>query len=150
MEAKKDISKKDIRWKQRFQNFSRAYNLLSEAFENDIDNLSALEQEGIIQRFEYTFELGWKTFKDYLDYSGIILSEITPRKVIKECATKGIFAEAGIDPEVYLDMMLERNLLSHTYDFDVFSKSLENIKKLYLPALSSQYNFFASKEPNYA
>ena len=48
--------KKEIRWKQRFQNFNRAYNLLNCALEkNDIDDLSNLEQEGVIQRFEYTY-----------------------------------------------------------------------------------------------
>ena len=51
----------DIRWKQRFSNFKRAFLLLREAMENDLVQLSQLEKEGIIQRFEYTFELGtWK------------------------------------------------------------------------------------------
>ena len=63
--------KKEVRWKQRFQNFSRAYNLLNSVLEeNDIDDLSNLEQEGVIQRFEYTYELAWKTLKDYLEYNG--------------------------------------------------------------------------------
>ncbi|MDR0328972.1 MAG: nucleotidyltransferase substrate binding protein [Planctomycetaceae bacterium] len=73
----------DIRWKQRFQNFRRAFGLLREAVEGrNIDEYSDLEQEGIIQRFEYTFELGWKTFKDYLEFKGIAPSEMTPRQVI--------------------------------------------------------------------
>ena len=105
----------DIRWKQRFQNFRRAFNLLRSALE-DTNEYSDLELEGIIQRFEYTFELSWKTFKDYLEHSGIILEEVTPRKIIKECANKGIFAAAGMSADVYLNMMLERNALSHTYD----------------------------------
>jgi len=55
-----------IRWRQRFENFERAFLLLREAFEKDPAAMSDLEKEGAIQRFEYTFELAWKTLKDYL------------------------------------------------------------------------------------
>ncbi|HEY5585015.1 MAG TPA: nucleotidyltransferase substrate binding protein [Ruminiclostridium sp.] len=73
----------DIRWKQRFQNFDRAFLLLRSVFEEkDRGEFSQLEQEGIILRFEYTYELAWKTMKDYLLDNGIvILNEITPRNV---------------------------------------------------------------------
>ena len=60
------------RLKQRFNNFQKAYNLLKSVFENkSINDLSILEKEGVIQRFEYTYELAWKTLKDYfgLTYS---------------------------------------------------------------------------------
>ena len=132
----------DVRWKQRFQNYERAFNRLKSALQNDIEQLSELEQEGIIQRFEYTFELAWKVFKDYLDYSSVLLSEATPRKVIKECASLGIFDEAGIDGEVYLEMMLSRNLLSHTYDQERFMEALVKIKNIYLAELEKEYVFF--------
>jgi hypothetical protein len=57
----------DIRWKQRFQNFDRAFVLLRSALEEKpIAQFNRLEQEGLIQRFEYTYELAWKTAKDYL------------------------------------------------------------------------------------
>ncbi len=46
-----------IRWKQRFQNFENANMLLSEACVLDFDTLNYLEKEGVIQRFDYTFEL---------------------------------------------------------------------------------------------
>ena len=57
----------DIRWKQRFQNFSRGLTLLSQALENGPSALNQLEQEGVVQRFEFTFELAWKTMKDYME-----------------------------------------------------------------------------------
>lgn len=47
----------DIRWKQRFQNFDRAFVLLRDALENGPDSLNQLEKEGVIQRFEFSFEL---------------------------------------------------------------------------------------------
>lgn len=60
----------DIRWKQRFQNFDRAFVLLREAMKNGPSGLNLLEKEGVTQRFEYSFELVWKTLKDYLEEGG--------------------------------------------------------------------------------
>ena len=139
----------DIRWKQRFQNFRRAFDLLREALTSkDLDEYSDLEREGIIQRFEYTFELGWKTFKDYLEFNDVLLTEATPRKVIKECAATNIFSEAGIIPEVFLEMMLERNALLHTYDFERFKQVVVRIKERYLPELEKTYQYFMNMEAN--
>ncbi|MDR0454904.1 MAG: nucleotidyltransferase substrate binding protein [Deferribacteraceae bacterium] len=79
-----NIDNDDVRWKQRFQNFCRAFDHIHSALEDkNIDGFSELEQEGIIQRFEYTFELGWRTFKDYLEFSGVKLTEVTPQIIYK-------------------------------------------------------------------
>ena len=134
--------KKEIRWKQRFQNFNRAYNLLNCALEeNDIDDLSNLEQEGVIQRFEYTYELACKTLKDYLEYNGVNITEITARSVFKEAYSSGIIKNS----EIFIDMMLSHNLLSHTYDFNKFRDILIKVKKDYLPELSDLYLFFMDR-----
>ena len=61
---------KDIRWKQRFENFDKAYKLLEKY--STKKKLSELEQAGIIQFFEMTFELGWKVLKDRLESDGYI------------------------------------------------------------------------------
>jgi nucleotidyltransferase substrate binding protein (TIGR01987 family) len=140
---------KDARWRQRFQNYSRAFSLLRDALEGkNIGGYSALEQEGVIQRFEYTFELGWKTLKDYLEYSGVSLAEATARSVIKECAAVGVFASASIDGNIYLEMMLARNALSHMYDFERFAGVIAKMKSDYLPQLKKEYDFFVGKEMN--
>jgi len=137
----------DIRWKQRFQNYRRAFGLLREALgDKNLEEYSDLEQEGIIQRFEYTFELCWKTFKDYLEFSGVKLTEETPRKVIKECAAVNIFGEAEMNPEVFLEMMLARNALSHTYDFEQFKQVIVQLKEQYFDELEKAYTYFISKE----
>ena len=76
----------EIRWKQRYENFSKAIALLGEALEaRPIDEYSRLEQEGIVQRFEYTFELAWKTFKDKC-------SHVTPGRYVgaKDVENDGI------------------------------------------------------------
>ena len=61
----------EVRWHYRFHNFSRAYTLLREATEREVSELNELEREGVIQRFEYTFELAWLTLKDRLEYDGV-------------------------------------------------------------------------------
>jgi hypothetical protein len=66
-------SNSDIRWKQRFRNFDRAFVLLRDAMENGPSALNPLEKEGVIHRFEYCFELGWKCVKDYLEAGGLVL-----------------------------------------------------------------------------
>ncbi len=120
----------DERWKQRFDNFRQATGLLEEVAERGLAALSQLEQEGAIQRFEITYELGWKLLKDYLEASGIILSPVTPRTVIR-AATEARLLEDG---QVWIEMMLHRNLLSHTYDSQVFREVLPVVLERYLPA----------------
>ncbi|ASJ20261.1 nucleotidyltransferase substrate binding protein [Brachyspira hampsonii] len=133
----------NIRWKQRFNNFSKAYKLLNSVFEErKIEELSILEQEGVIQRFEYTYELAWKTLKDYLEYNGNLNNiDITARNVFKEAYSAGIIKEQGI----FIDMMLSRNLLSHTYDFARFKEIIIKIENDYLNVLEDLNNFFVNK-----
>jgi nucleotidyltransferase substrate binding protein (TIGR01987 family) len=127
----------DIRWKQRFQNFDRACILLREALERGPVVLSPLEKEGVVQRFEYTFELAWKTMKDYLEYGGVAISPVTPRQVIKEAFAARVIA----DGQVWIDMLDHRNLLSHIYDFTVFGKAVDAVVARYLPAVEQLHEF---------
>lgn len=128
----------DIRWKQRFENFDRAFILLREVQERGIGSLSLLEKEGTIQRFEFTFELAWKTLKDYLEEQGIILQEATPRAVIKAAFSAGILDDA----QIWIDILQYRNLLSHTYDFKILDKALKNIEEHYFSAFDRLHEFF--------
>ena len=130
----------DIRWKQRFQNFDRAFGLLQSAL-GEKRTLSLLEKEGVIQRFEYSYELAWKTLKDYLEINGVVISPLTPRQVIKEAFAAKIIS----DGEVWIKMLDHRNLLSHTYDFSVFEQAVEAIAKNYLPAMEKLHEFFDEK-----
>ena len=137
------MENKDVRWKQRFQNFDRAFVLLRSAFdEKKLSDFSQLEQEGIIQRFEYTYELAWKTMMNYLQDNGIvILSEITPRSVIKEAYSAKIIG----DGQVWIDMMMHRNLLSHTYDFSKFQEVLKAINDRYLDAIDKLHEWLLER-----
>ena len=127
----------DIRWKQRFQNFDRAFVLLRQALENAPAALNALEKEGVIKRFEYSFELAWKAMKDYLEESGVVFPTVTPRQVLKDAFAAKILA----DGQVWIDMLDHRNLLSHTYNFASFEVAVEAIAARYLPAMAALHEF---------
>ena len=127
----------EIRWKQRFENFDRSYVLLRSALENGPEALNALEKEGVIQRFEYCFELAWKTVKDYLEASGLVFATVTPRQVLKDAFAAKILKEGP----VWMDMIDHRNLLSHTYDSTQFNIALDAIHRRYLNALAELHEF---------
>ncbi|MEI6749376.1 MAG: nucleotidyltransferase substrate binding protein [Bacteroidota bacterium] len=120
---------KDIRWKQRFQNFLKAFTLMKEAIDA-FDTLSDLEKEGLVLRFEYTFELAWKTLKDFLEAKGVELS--FPRDVIKEGFSTQIIANG----EVWIEMLDNRNLTAHTYEEKIFKEVLQNIRTKYYSAIA--------------
>lgn len=134
----------DIRWKQRFDNFDRAFVLLREVCDRGVDSLSQLEKEGAIQRFEVAFELAWKTLKDYLEESGIVVNPVTPRNVIKEAFTAKLLQDEKA-AQVWIDMMLHRNLLSHTYDIKVFEAVLQTVAERYFSAFDRLHEFFLSR-----
>jgi nucleotidyltransferase substrate binding protein (TIGR01987 family) len=134
---------KDIRWQQRFRNFDRAFLLLRSALEErGLEQMSDLEKEGLIQRFEYSYELVWKTMKDYLEEHGTNINPVTPRNVIKEAFSENIIT----DGQVWVDMLLHRNLLSHTYDFSKFQEVLDAVVKRYLSAQEQLHEWFLTRQ----
>lgn len=125
----------EIRWQYRFNNFSRAYSLLREALEDGIEPLNQLELEGVVQRFEFTFELSWNLLKDRLQYDGVIISDVTPRNIIRAACR----AELIDDCETWIDMLIDRNRMSHTYDLERFEKVVEKILARYLDLFNALY-----------
>jgi nucleotidyltransferase substrate binding protein (TIGR01987 family) len=126
------MENKDIRWKQRFQNFEQAVSNLAEAVHKE--NLSELEKAGVIKFYEFTFELAWKTVKDYLEEKDVEVR--FPRDTIKE----GFLYEIIADGEIWLDMLQKRNLMSHTYSKEsaelayslIVYKYFEELQEVYL------------------
>ncbi|MGV8146460.1 MAG: nucleotidyltransferase substrate binding protein [Alkaliphilus sp.] len=132
------MKNKDIRWRQRFENFDKAYKQLHLAI-LDFEKLSVLEKEGLVQRFEYTFELAWKTLKDYLEAQEVDAK--FPRAVIKEA----FHYELIQDGEVWMDMLEKRNLLAHTYDEARFNFAVRKIKEEYYKAISQVHSLLGEK-----
>ena len=124
------------RWQYRFDNYSRAFSLLREAVELQQKRpLSDLEKEGVIQRFEYTWELAWKTIKDYLENEGVVLEKITPKAVI----VAALEARIIICKEDWMRALDDRNRMSHVYSRIVFAEIVNNIEQGYLSLFDQLY-----------
>ena len=121
----------DIRWKQRFHNFQKALAQLLDAHRLGQQRpLSPLEKQGLIQAFEYTYELGWNTLKDYLSYQGIP-DLIGSRDTTREAFSRNLVADgAG-----WMNMLIDRNRTSHTYNEATAEEIVQNIHAQHLPLL---------------
>lgn len=116
------------RWKQRYENYEKVVEHIKELRNYDLNKLSDLEKEGVIQRFELTLELAWKTLKDKMEFDGIILDIISPQNVIRQAyQTKYI---TNVDS--WLEMVGDRNLMSHVYDEEKFEEVLNLIYNQYI------------------
>jgi len=125
----------DIRWQQRFQNFEKSITLLKEI--NNNKNITNLEKEGFVHRFIIAFDLAWKTMKDYLEYQGhSVLS--SPRPVIKEAFSAGIIK----DGQIFIDIIDDRNKMSHIYDEVEFNRIYSLIESKYASALFELCKYF--------
>lgn len=131
-------NREEIRWKQRFQNFEKALALFGEAV-LEIDNLGQLEKEGLVQRFEYTFELAWKTIKDYLQSVGVGVK--FPRETIKQAFHYGVIQNG----EIWFEMLEKRNQMAHMYDEEHFNEVIESIENKYYSEIRDLNTFFAKK-----
>ena len=116
------------RWQQRLKDFEKSAARLKEAASKK--EFSDLEKDGVIQRFEFTFELAWKTLKDYLEsqgFSGIA----SPKKALQ----KSFSMDLASDGNVWINMLEDRNRMSHLYSRAASETIFQNIKKYYVPAI---------------
>lgn len=106
------MENQDIRWKQRFGNFTNALRQLKNAKEIKIErDFSELELQGAVQAFEVTQELSWKVMKDFLEYQGKT-DLFGSKTVVKEAFNVGLIN----DGEMWFEMIRCRNTTSHIYD----------------------------------
>jgi nucleotidyltransferase substrate binding protein (TIGR01987 family) len=121
----------DIRWRQRFQNYRKALAIMKDAVElASTRELTDLEKQGIIQCFEFTFELAWNVIKDYLEEQGIT-GIIGSKGAIRHAFNNNLID----DGQAWMDMIEDRNLASHVYD----EKIAEN---LIIAIINNYYNKF--------
>jgi nucleotidyltransferase substrate binding protein (TIGR01987 family) len=123
------MSSPDIRWLQRFNNFKRAFALLSEASELAKQrDLSDLERQGLIQAFKFTHELAWNTLHDLLRSQGDT-SLLGSRDTLREAFRLGLIEEG----ETWMLMLQDRNLTRHAYNRATADAIAAQIIDCYLP-----------------
>ena len=117
---------KDIRWLQRLANYQKAFKQLTKFIKKG--KLNELEEQGLIQSFEYTHELAWNTLKDFLESRGnkkIYGSKDTTREAFK--------LNLIGNGEIWMDMIQSRNETSHTYNEETSKKITQSIANHYYP-----------------
>lgn len=111
---------KDQRWIQRKANYNKALQQLSKFIEQD--RLNELEKQGLIQCFEYNYELAWNTIKDFYESQGETNIQGS-RDAIRLAFKRGLIE----DGEVWMNMIQDRILTSHTYNEDTAEKIVTDI-----------------------
>lgn len=128
------MNNQDIRWKQRFQNFEKAYNVFVRA--SDIESPSEAEKMGLIQAFEMVFELAWKILQDYLKDQGYVVKG--PKNVFKQAFQDGIVQ----DGQAWLEALDSRNQTVHMYDESKAEEMIRKIHDQYFAIIRDLYFFF--------
>lgn len=127
----------DVRWKQRFQNYCKAFAVFESAVETAKSReLSELEKQGLIQSFEFTQELSWKTLKDFLEYKGTDSEIVGSKDAVRKAFAAGI-VENG---DVWMDMIASRNVSSLTYNNETADEILKKCLDVYYDAFKSLKN----------
>jgi nucleotidyltransferase substrate binding protein (TIGR01987 family) len=122
----------DIRWKQRFSNFEKSLTLLEQAL--NIEKADIPQKAGIIQFFEMSYELGWKTLKNLLEEQGF--SDVaSPRSTLKKSHEIGLIA----DGRAWVELLEDRNLTAPTYDEITVNEVEQLIHVRYFPLLKTLY-----------
>ena len=117
------MNEPDIRWQQRCSNFQKALGQLGKAVSlSQQRSLSDLERQGLIQAFEYTYELGWNSLRDYLTYQGVA-GIVGSRDTIREAFSLGLIA----DGEGWMEMLVDRNKTSHTYNEETAAEIMQKV-----------------------
>ena len=120
----------DIRWQQRFSNYRKALAQLENAAGLAAQReLSLLEKQGLIQAFEYTHELAWKTIKDFLEHRGATEPIYGSKDATRQAFTVGLIGDGW----TWMQMIRSRNLTSHTYDEKTVEEIADAILHDYLP-----------------
>jgi nucleotidyltransferase substrate binding protein (TIGR01987 family) len=118
----------DIRWHQRFDSYKKALATLERGVAIAEERpFNELEEQGLIQGFEFTHELSWNLLKDFLEARGFVAihgSRDTTRIAFREG-----YIENG---EVWMNMIESRNKSSHTYNTDTAQAIVQLILNSYI------------------
>ena len=123
----------DVRWRQRFQSFGKAFaQLRAAAALAEQRKLSELEQQGLIQAFEFTHELAWNTLKDFLESRGAT-DLYGSKDATRDAFNKGLIANG----DEWMAMIQARNRSSHTYNEKTANEVAKAILSSFVPELET-------------
>jgi nucleotidyltransferase substrate binding protein (TIGR01987 family) len=128
----------DIRWKQRFAHYKKAFALLEQTM--TIEAPSDAERAGLIHFFEMSFELAWKVLKDYLEEEGFN-TVASPRQAVKQAFQAGLIS----DGHIWMEALMDRNLAVHTYEEKIAVAVEKKIRNSYFPVLAELLRNFSAK-----
>lgn len=117
-----------LRWKQRLQNLNKAFSRLRHACA--LPEYNELEMAGLVQTYEFTFELCWKTLKDKLVYDGYSVN--SPREAIRQAFGAGLIGHI----DCWFQALESRNLFVHTYDDSSVEEAVSLIKGKFFSMLA--------------
>ena len=117
----------DGRWKLRFESLKKAFSRLESACAQE--EYSELELAGLVQTFQFTFELCWKTLKDLLTFEGYDVN--SPREIIRKAFELSLIDDA----ERWFNALESRNILTHVYDESTAKQAMNYIKNIFEPML---------------
>ena len=115
------------RWKLRFDNLKQALVRLEEACAQE--EYSHLELAGLVQTYQFTFELCWKTLRDLLTFEGYEVN--SPRETIRKAFEMSLIDNA----EQWFQALESRNVLSHIYNEPIARQATNQIKNEFAPML---------------
>ena len=134
------------RWEQKLRSYYKALNRLAEIVNvMDKRQLNEFEADGLVQRFEFTFELAWKLIKCYAEYQGTDKEIMGSRDAIRWAFENKIINDSG----TWMEMVKRRNDTSHSYDEDTAAEVVVSVKNSYFQAFMALYDkmkSFASED----
>lgn len=128
-----------MRWKQRFENFTNAYQKLTMVIEHKNLKSDEIAKMALIQAFEFTFELAWKTLKDYLEEEGF---EVASPKAVLRQAYQANYISNG---DTWMEALKKRNNTVHNYDSLLMEETIDFIINGFYPLLTEWYLAFLER-----
>lgn len=131
----------ELRWIQRFQNFDDAYRTFGRVFERyQAAPGDEIIQMALIQAFEFTFEIAWKTMKDYLEHEGYD-GLGNNKQAVRVTFQAGLIAE----PEAWMMAIAKRNMISHVYNAVILQEIIDFIQEEFYPLVNLLHAELAQK-----
>lgn len=117
------------RFTERKKEVAKANSRFLESLEEPKNDIT---RDAVIQRFEFTVELIWKTLKLYLERQGVEVGG--PRQTLKKAFGEGIIKSTK-EADLWFKILEDRNLTRHTYHEELAKAIAGRIRRSYAKAI---------------